>query len=59
MFLNAPCAGLTPYGDGSNADRYALVRLFEFRRRPQCFTLAGEIGRFCRLDPVTYRCSFG
>ena len=43
----------------SNADRYALVRLFEFRRRPQCFTLAGEIGRFCRLDPVTYRCSFG
>lgn len=43
----------------SNADRYALVRLFEFRRKPQCFTLAGEIGRFCRLDPVTYRCSFG
>lgn len=42
----------------SNADRYALVRLFEFRRAPKCFTLSGEISRSCHLDPVSYRCSF-
>ncbi|MBM3844322.1 MAG: DUF3883 domain-containing protein [Verrucomicrobia bacterium] len=42
-----------------HADRYALFRLFEFRGKPQCFVLEGEIDRFCQLDPVTYRCSFG
>lgn len=42
-----------------NSGRYSLVRLFEFRKRPQCFTLSGDIERFCTLDPATYRCSFG
>jgi hypothetical protein len=42
----------------ANSERYSLVRLFEFRKNPQCFTLHGEIERFCNLDPVSYRCSF-
>ena len=41
-----------------NAARYALYRLFEFRKTPKCFALPGAIRDHCALDPVSYRCSF-
>lgn len=41
-----------------NAPRFALFRLFEFRRAPKCFTLPGAIESHCALDPFTYRCAF-
>lgn len=41
-----------------NADRYALYRLFGFRKNPKCFTLTGAIDEHCALDPFSYRCSF-
>lgn len=41
-----------------NARRFSLYRLFEFRKAPKCFTLAGAIGSHCALDPFTYRCAF-
>jgi len=40
------------------ADRFSLYRLFEFRKSPKCFELAGPIEAHCALDPVSYRCSF-
>jgi hypothetical protein len=36
-----------------------IYRLFEFRKQPRLFDLAGEISNHCFLDPVTYRASFG
>ncbi|MGC4073297.1 MAG: DUF3883 domain-containing protein [Nibricoccus sp.] len=42
----------------TNAERYFLCRVFEFKKRPRCFTLTGSFEEHCRLDPVTYRCSF-
>ncbi len=41
-----------------NAEKFSLYRLFEFRKAPKCFTLAGSIQEHCALDPVSYRCSF-
>jgi hypothetical protein len=41
-----------------NATRYALYRLFQFRRNPKCFALPGAIHEHCARDPVSYRCSF-
>ena len=40
-------------------DQYHLYRLFEFRRQPRMFDLVGSVRGHCRLDPVTYRASFG
>ncbi len=45
----------------SNAakEQFHLYRLFEFRKAPRLFDMQGAIGQHCRLDPVTYRASFG
>ena len=40
------------------AQQFYLYRLFEFRKQPRLFDLAGEISNHCLLDPVTYRASF-
>ncbi|MFL1482736.1 DUF3883 domain-containing protein [Marinobacter sp. LN3S78] len=39
-------------------DQFHLYRLFEFRRSPKLFTLAGRIDDYCELDPVSYVCHF-
>ena len=41
------------------SEQFHLYRLFEFRRQPRLFAIAGEISQHCFLDPVTYRASFG
>ncbi|MGB8634878.1 MAG: DUF3883 domain-containing protein [Rhodanobacteraceae bacterium] len=41
----------------SDAARYFLYRLFDFRDRPRVFQLPGAITDFCQLDPTTYRAS--
>ena len=41
-----------------NSARFALYRLFDFRKAAKCFTLCGAIHDHCSLDPVSYRCSF-
>lgn len=38
--------------------QFRLYRLFEFRKRPRLFELAGPLDERCRLDPVTYMASF-
>lgn len=45
----------------SNAaqDQFHLYRLFEFRKAPRLFDMQGAIEQHCRLDPVSYRASFG
>lgn len=40
------------------AQQFHLYRLFEFRKQPRLFDLAGEVSNHCRLDPVSYRASF-
>jgi hypothetical protein len=40
------------------SQQFHLYRLFEFRKQPRLFDLAGEISNHCLLDPVTYRASF-
>ena len=40
-------------------DQFHLYRLFEFRKAPRLFDLAGALDLHCLLDPVTYRASFG
>ncbi len=37
------------------AEKFHLYRLFNFRKRPQMFTLPGALDANCRLDPVSYR----
>jgi hypothetical protein len=37
---------------------FRLYRLFEFRRQPRIFELAGSLDRHCFLDPLTYRARF-
>ena len=39
-------------------DQFHLYRLFEFRKTPRLFDLAGALDQHCLLDPVTYRASF-
>lgn len=39
--------------------RFHLYRLFDFRKSPRMFDLAGPVKENCRLDPVSYRASFG
>lgn len=43
----------------SEADRFHLYRLFDFRGSPRMFDLIGPIEHSCALDPTTYRASFG
>lgn len=40
-----------------DADCYRLYRLFDFRRQPRLFSMAGAIDRHCLLEPVTYLAS--
>lgn len=39
-------------------EQFHLYRLFEFRKSPRLFDLAGPLDQHCSLDPVTYRASF-
>jgi hypothetical protein len=39
-------------------DQFHLYRLFQFRRSPRLFDLAGSLEEHCLLDPVTYKASF-
>lgn len=38
----------------SDAERFRLYRLFDFRERPRLFALPGAITGHCQLDPVSY-----
>lgn len=40
------------------SEQFHLYRLFDFRKVPKLFSLQGDIERYCRLDPVSYRCQF-
>lgn len=40
-------------------DQFHLYRLFEFRKAPRMFDLAGALDQHCQLDPVTFKASFG
>lgn len=37
-----------------DAEIYRLYRIFDFRGRPRLFDIAGNIGRFCEIEPVSY-----
>jgi hypothetical protein len=58
---------LTPFFVSANelqfaavtGERFRLYRLFDFRSAPRLFELVGPIDRHCRLDPASYRASFG
>lgn len=38
----------------TDAERFRLYRLFDFRERPRLFDLPGAITGHCQLDPVSY-----
>ncbi len=40
------------------SDQFHIYRLYEFRKSPRLFSLQGNIEQYCRLDPVSYLCSF-
>jgi len=40
------------------AAQFYLYRVFDFRRAPRMFNLAGNLSRHCVLDPITFRASF-
>lgn len=40
------------------SEQFHLYRLFDFRKTPKLFSLQGDIERYCRLDPISYRCQF-
>ncbi len=42
-----------------NEPSFHLYRVFDFRSSPRLFELKGAIERSCRLDPSTFRASFG
>jgi hypothetical protein len=42
-----------------HAESFRLYRLFDFRAAPRLFELRGPIETHCKLDPVTFRASFG
>lgn len=42
-----------------NESNFHLYRVFDFRSSPRLFELRGAIERHCRLDPSTFRASFG
>jgi Domain of unknown function (DUF3883) len=39
-------------------DLFKLCRLFEFRRKPKIFEIAGSVSNHCLLDPVTFIAKF-
>lgn len=39
--------------------QFHLYRLFDFRKSPRMFDLTGPVKINCRLDPVSFRASFG
>lgn len=39
--------------------QFNLYRLFDFRKSPRMFDLPGPVNTSCRLDPVSFRASFG
>jgi hypothetical protein len=39
----------------ANGCQYRLYRLFDFRKKPRMYELAGPVEASCRLDPITYR----
>jgi hypothetical protein len=39
-------------------DKYALYRVFEFRRQPRLYELEGKIADHCWLHPQTFRATF-
>lgn len=41
-----------------SSEQYQLYRLFQFRKSPKLFSLAGDINHYCSLDPVSYLCRF-
>lgn len=41
-----------------HSDRFALYRVFDFRKAPRLFALPGAIEKHCVMDPFSYRCSF-
>jgi hypothetical protein len=43
----------------SHAEQFSLYRLFDFRQAPRLFELPGPVEIHCKLDPSTYRASFG
>jgi hypothetical protein len=43
----------------SHAEQFSLHRLFDFRQAPRLFELPGPVETHCKLDPTTYRASFG
>ena len=57
----------TPFFVSSNEVRFAreagqqfrVYRLFDFKAAPRLFELKGPIEAHCRLDPTTFRASFG
>lgn len=40
------------------SDQFHIYRLYEFRKSPRLFSLQGSIEQYCKLDPVSYLCSF-
>jgi hypothetical protein len=41
----------------SHASQFHLYRVFDFKRSPRLFGLAGSLQERCHLDPISYRCS--
>jgi Protein NO VEIN, C-terminal len=41
---------------GELQEKFHLYRLFEFRKSPRLFSLAGSITNYCKLEPVSYIC---
>ncbi len=42
----------------SEAERFHLYRLFDFRKEPHLFSFRGNVDKHCHLDPITYRARF-
>lgn len=42
----------------AQADRFHLYRVYEFRKQPKMFALAGCLDQHCALDPVTFSARF-
>ncbi|MEN8264699.1 MAG: DUF3883 domain-containing protein [Nitrospirota bacterium] len=42
----------------SNDDKYHLYRVFSFRKKPQLFTLRGNVGNHCSLKPTQFMATF-
>ena len=42
----------------SKPDAFHVYRIFEFRKKPQLFSLHGVVDSHCNLDPVTFQARF-